>query len=121
LRAIGAQASLRGAQVSFGIDWPGPPAIGAQADRTVRPPAGFAQTTLGCEHDVGRPSNSVEPALNRATILGRRAKYEAKSRKLVTDGGTKLGIVEKFRLDGRVTMVTGASSGPCLVGNPDVI
>jgi hypothetical protein len=68
LRAIGAQASLRGAQVSFGIDWPGPPAMGAQADRTVWPPAGIAHTTLGREHDVGRPPNNVEPALSRQKI-----------------------------------------------------
>jgi len=44
-------------------------------------------------------------------ILAQRGKYEAEFRKLITDGGTKLGIVEKFRLDGRVTVVTGASSG----------
>ena len=43
--------------------------------------------------------------------MAQRGKYEAEFRKLITDGGTKLGIVEKFRLDGRVTVVTGASSG----------
>jgi hypothetical protein len=47
LRAICAQASLRGVQVSFGIDWPSPPAVGAQAGRTLQPPAGIANMTLG--------------------------------------------------------------------------